>query len=224
MYVPCQGCEYHGYSSDITRTWPVNGRFSQPQRDLYEAVLSVQTELIRMCATLPSLDSLFHAMCSLLGLRLQELGVLSSRTTQDELTRVSSQLSWKCGFLVISYLALNNFSAIGAYYFYSKCITVFTSLGMICDLEDACKRKWGTQKPSTSINIFKKFGYSYRKAALYVSVCIPMVKCKYISYQVWKFDLKFFSVSEHWIKCSLNKLFTILGKGTDTVCKIILCL
>lgn len=124
MYVSCQGCEYHGYSSDITRTWPVSGRFSQSQRDLYEAVLSVQTELIRMCTTLPSLDSLFHAMCSLLGLRLQELGVLSSRSTQDELSRVSTLLSHKCGFLGLSHEAFNKFSAIGACYFHFKCITV----------------------------------------------------------------------------------------------------
>lgn len=31
-----------GYCSDISRTWPVNGRFTGPQRDLYEAVLNVQ--------------------------------------------------------------------------------------------------------------------------------------------------------------------------------------
>lgn len=98
------GCEYHGYSSDITRTWPVNGRFSQSQRDLYEAVLSVQTELIRMCTTLPSLDSLFHAMCSLLGLRLQELGVLSSRSTQDELSRAAYSF---CPHHVSHYLGMD---------------------------------------------------------------------------------------------------------------------
>lgn len=98
------GCEYHGYSSDITRTWPVSGRFSQSQRDLYEAVLSVQTELIRMCATLPSLDSLFHAMCSLLGLRLQELGVLSSRSTQDELSRAAYSF---CPHHVSHYLGMD---------------------------------------------------------------------------------------------------------------------
>jgi Xaa-Pro aminopeptidase len=32
------GCEVHGYCSDVTRTWPVNGRFSSPQRDVYEIV------------------------------------------------------------------------------------------------------------------------------------------------------------------------------------------
>lgn len=41
------GCEYGGYASDITRTWPVNGRFSEPQRVLYEVVLRLQKDLIR---------------------------------------------------------------------------------------------------------------------------------------------------------------------------------
>lgn len=36
------GCELEGYASDITRTFPVNGRFSGPQRALYEIVLKAQ--------------------------------------------------------------------------------------------------------------------------------------------------------------------------------------
>ena len=33
------GCEFGMYASDVTRTFPVNGRFSEPQRELYEVVL-----------------------------------------------------------------------------------------------------------------------------------------------------------------------------------------
>jgi len=40
------GCELDGYASDITRTFPVNGKFSGPQRDLYELVLASQTAAI----------------------------------------------------------------------------------------------------------------------------------------------------------------------------------
>ncbi len=36
------GCEYQGYASDITRTFPVNGRFSGPQKAIYELVLAAQ--------------------------------------------------------------------------------------------------------------------------------------------------------------------------------------
>ncbi|MBS0509600.1 MAG: Xaa-Pro aminopeptidase [Proteobacteria bacterium] len=36
------GCELDGYASDITRSFPVNGRFSGPQRDIYQLVLDAQ--------------------------------------------------------------------------------------------------------------------------------------------------------------------------------------
>ena len=36
------GCELDGYASDITRTFPVNGRFSAAQREVYELVLAAQ--------------------------------------------------------------------------------------------------------------------------------------------------------------------------------------
>jgi Xaa-Pro aminopeptidase len=36
------GCEWQGYASDITRTFPVSGKFSAAQRDAYEIVLAAQ--------------------------------------------------------------------------------------------------------------------------------------------------------------------------------------
>jgi Xaa-Pro aminopeptidase len=50
------GCEYHSYASDITRTFPVNGKFSGPQRDVYELVLAAQLACID--AVVPGAD--FH--------------------------------------------------------------------------------------------------------------------------------------------------------------------
>src|SRR5213078_4401820 len=40
------GCELDGYASDITRTFPVDGRFSGPQRSVYELVLAAQAAAI----------------------------------------------------------------------------------------------------------------------------------------------------------------------------------
>lgn len=40
------GCEYGGYSSDITRTWPISGKFTDAQNSLYDIVLQLQKELI----------------------------------------------------------------------------------------------------------------------------------------------------------------------------------
>jgi Xaa-Pro aminopeptidase len=40
------GCELGGYASDITRTFPVSGRFSAAQKDVYEIVLAAQSAAI----------------------------------------------------------------------------------------------------------------------------------------------------------------------------------
>ncbi len=40
------GCELDGYASDITRTFPVNGKFGGPQKDVYELVLAAQAAAI----------------------------------------------------------------------------------------------------------------------------------------------------------------------------------
>ena len=40
------GCELHGYAADITRTFPINGKFSSVQKDIYQLVLSAQSAAI----------------------------------------------------------------------------------------------------------------------------------------------------------------------------------
>ena len=42
------GCEYYGYVSDITRTWPVGGSFKPLQQDLYEIVLRIKNTCIEV--------------------------------------------------------------------------------------------------------------------------------------------------------------------------------
>jgi Xaa-Pro aminopeptidase len=43
------GCELEGYASDVTRTYPVGGRFTGPCRDLYEVVLAAQHAALGHC-------------------------------------------------------------------------------------------------------------------------------------------------------------------------------
>ncbi|WP_343728234.1 Xaa-Pro aminopeptidase [Duganella sp.] len=44
------GCELDGYASDITRTFPVNGKFSEPQKRLYQLVLDAQAAALQAIA------------------------------------------------------------------------------------------------------------------------------------------------------------------------------
>jgi intermediate cleaving peptidase 55 len=43
------GAEYGTYISDVTRTWPASGRFTDAQKDLYNAVLKVQRTGVALC-------------------------------------------------------------------------------------------------------------------------------------------------------------------------------
>ncbi|WP_143549599.1 M24B family metallopeptidase, partial [Rickettsiella grylli] len=42
------GCEYNCYASDITRTFPVNGRFNSEQKAVYQVVFDVQRAIIAL--------------------------------------------------------------------------------------------------------------------------------------------------------------------------------
>ena len=43
------GCEYDGYAADITRTFPVDGRFEGARREVYEIVLEAQRSALAQC-------------------------------------------------------------------------------------------------------------------------------------------------------------------------------
>lgn len=45
------GCEFDHYASDLTRTFPVDGKFRGPQRALYDIVLEAQAAAIERCTT-----------------------------------------------------------------------------------------------------------------------------------------------------------------------------
>ncbi|KAM9434135.1 xaa-Pro aminopeptidase 3 [Clarias gariepinus] len=74
------GCEYFGYVSDVTRTWPVSGNFSEVQRCVYEAVLEVQTACLSLCVPGVSLDHIYSSMLTLLAKQLLQIGVLPHDT------------------------------------------------------------------------------------------------------------------------------------------------
>uniref|UniRef100_UPI00358DFF0E xaa-Pro aminopeptidase 3 n=1 Tax=Myxine glutinosa TaxID=7769 RepID=UPI00358DFF0E len=73
------GCEYRSYASDVTRTWPVNGRFSAAQVAVYEAVLRVQRACVAQCRPGTTLHYLQQLMLSLLEDELQELRIVDTQ-------------------------------------------------------------------------------------------------------------------------------------------------
>lgn len=81
------GAEYGGYITDISRTWPVNGKFSPAQRDLYNTVLSVQRNCVSLCRENSglNLDKLHKIATSTLSEGLKQLGFDMSGSAIDVL-------------------------------------------------------------------------------------------------------------------------------------------
>lgn len=70
------GCEYGFYASDITRTFPVNGRYSPEQKALYELVLKAQLAAIEKVRPGNHWDAPQEAVVKVLTKGLVELGIL----------------------------------------------------------------------------------------------------------------------------------------------------
>jgi Xaa-Pro aminopeptidase len=79
-------CEYRGYASDITRTFPINGKYSKDQRAIYDLVLKAQLKAVETAKPDVTLAQLHEAASLTLREGLIGLGVLSEqmRTTESE--------------------------------------------------------------------------------------------------------------------------------------------
>ena len=71
------GCELDGYASDITRTFPVNGRFSGPQRAVYDLVLAAQDAALRATRPGKGWNEPHDAAVKVLAQGMLDLGLLT---------------------------------------------------------------------------------------------------------------------------------------------------
>jgi Xaa-Pro aminopeptidase len=86
------GAEYEGYASDITRTFPVNGKFSKPQREVYDVVLEVQNECIEATKTGNTVKARQELSIELLTEGMKKLGLLKGKT--KDLIRKKSYMKY----------------------------------------------------------------------------------------------------------------------------------
>ena len=76
------GAEYGGYASDVTRTFPINGHFSKPQRALYDVVLAAQKAAIKKIKPGNHWNDPHNAAVRVLTKGLIELGLLKGTLTK----------------------------------------------------------------------------------------------------------------------------------------------
>ena len=85
------GCEYKGYASDITRSWPVNGKFTEAQAEIYQIVLDAQLSAIDQCRVGNAYDAPHQAARKALAEGLIRIGVIKQNL--DEALGPDGELS-----------------------------------------------------------------------------------------------------------------------------------
>jgi Xaa-Pro aminopeptidase len=76
------GCEYQNYAADITRTFPINGKFSTAQAAIYDIVLAAQTAAINCISPGVTYDQANKATIEVITQGLVELGILKGDVEQ----------------------------------------------------------------------------------------------------------------------------------------------
>jgi Xaa-Pro aminopeptidase len=70
--------EYHGYSADVTRTIPVNGKFSPEQKIIYELVLEAQDSAFLQCKSGNASNEPHKAALRVITQGLKKLGIITA--------------------------------------------------------------------------------------------------------------------------------------------------
>ena len=78
------GAEYANYSADVTRTMPVNGTFSKRQKQVYNAVLTVQKEAATLLVPGNTVDEYHKEVGQIMEAELIQLGLLDSKEVKKQ--------------------------------------------------------------------------------------------------------------------------------------------
>jgi len=73
------GSEYHGYSADVTRTTPANGKFTAEQKAIYQIVYDAQEEVFKLCKEGTPYGQLEEKTVEVLSNGLIKLGIIKDK-------------------------------------------------------------------------------------------------------------------------------------------------
>jgi Xaa-Pro aminopeptidase len=78
------GAEYANYASDLTRTIPVNGKFTSRQKEIYDAVLRVQRSAIQMLTPGNTFETYTKDVGVIMEKELIGLGLLDAKAVENQ--------------------------------------------------------------------------------------------------------------------------------------------
>jgi len=125
------GAEYQHYTADITRTYPINGKFSEEQKILYDIVLEAQDSAMQHCIAGEAFKAPHNAAQAILMKRLTELGIIQS----------AEQLKWYFMHGTSHYLGLDVHDA-GTGGVLKKNSVITVEPGLYIPKGSPCDKKW----------------------------------------------------------------------------------
>ncbi len=78
------GCEYKNYSSDLSRTIPINGKFTPRQKDCYNAVLRVMKEITKLYKVGGTIDEVNKVTYQLMEKEMIQLGLFTEEDVKNQ--------------------------------------------------------------------------------------------------------------------------------------------
>ena len=78
------GCEYMNYASDLSRTIPINGKFSPRQKECYEAVLRVKKEITKLYKVGGTIDKINQTTYQLMEKEMIKLGLFTQQDVDNQ--------------------------------------------------------------------------------------------------------------------------------------------
>lgn len=78
------GAEYGNYAADVTRTIPVNGKFSKRQKDCYNAVLRVHKKAAQLIVPGTTIEKINKAVTQLFEAEMIKLGLFSAKDVKNQ--------------------------------------------------------------------------------------------------------------------------------------------
>ncbi len=78
------GAEYANYNADVTRTMPVNGKFSKRQKQVYNAVLTVHKEAAKLLVPGSTVDEYHKEVGQIMEAELIQLGLLDPKEVKKQ--------------------------------------------------------------------------------------------------------------------------------------------
>lgn len=78
------GCEYLNYASDLSRTIPINGKFTPRQKECYEAVLRVKKEITKLYKVGGTIDKINQTTYQLMEKEMIKLGLFTQQDVDNQ--------------------------------------------------------------------------------------------------------------------------------------------